>query len=126
MEDTEGFKHATTQLAVKLSEAVTERQLDLESIVPIAINLITFVEGLGKLSGLEKKRIVIDVIKDYVSKNTKDPQKADLLAFISLTLPGLIDNIIDLSTGKIQIRVKPAPFIAAFIANLACCSIKKV
>ena len=124
MEASAAFEHACGTLSRHLREALTNRELDLESIVPVTINLMTFTEGLGSLSGPEKKRAVISTIQTFVEENVENPLRKDLLAFTSLTLPGLIDKLVDVSTGKIKIKVQTPLCLQRLIGQLSCCSVQ--
>ena len=44
-------EHASLKITKALSEIILERELDLESIVPITVSLMTVIEGSKQITG---------------------------------------------------------------------------
>lgn len=82
-------------------------------IVPIAVELIEWAENnlmTGKLTGQEKKRIVIHLLlwtidhEDIVLNGVLGDKKETMRDFVEKVMPSMIDTIIAATKGKIMIN----------------------
>ena len=120
MESDDTVKRAFERLSTYLLDITKSQALDLETIIPIVINLMAFVEGANGLSGLAKKKLILDCLLDFVEAHVEDPLKDDLKAFIAITLPGTIDKLIDVSSGRTLIKVRTPPCCEWLLKKMCC------
>lgn len=81
-----------------------KNQINTQNILNIVIYLMQKVEKY-RLSGVSKKQLVINIIKDVILKNKDNIKEYELIEyFIDNTLPSLIDNIISLDRKEIYIK----------------------
>lgn len=97
------FMDTYNQLYEQLETMVKEKSLTLTNIVDCVVDLMVLIERISKMSGEEKKKCVISVLKTYLEKNMTEHK--ELLAFVETTLPPLIDTLISLDKKEIKIHV---------------------
>lgn len=93
---------------------VFEIILDTEKISPSVILarlplIIEKVEELGKgtMTGIEKKLMVISVLKKFISRSSlSDDEREDLMVFIDQALPLIIDAVVYAYNSKFFIKIK--------------------
>jgi len=99
-------QHSFDQLYEKL-ESLDEEGLSLSNITGIVIPLMQFTQTIGGMTGSEKKKLVIDVLKARVSETVEDGELADgLNMFIDFSLPSVIDSFVALNNGETKIKIK--------------------
>ena len=76
------------------------------NIVMIATNLMQIVEKYPKISGTQKKSLVIQVLKKFVIDQSDGDTENALLLFIDTFLPSVIDTIISVDVKDIVINIK--------------------
>ena len=76
------------------------------NIVMIATNLMQIVEKYPKISGIQKKSLVIQVLKKFVIDQSDGDTENALLLFIDTFLPSVIDTIISVDVKEIVINIK--------------------
>jgi len=64
------------------------------------------VESYPLLKGSQKKNIVIFVLKKFVTSKVDVESQQQVLSFIDLFLPSVIDTLISLDNSEIEIKVK--------------------
>ena len=72
----------------------------------IATNLMQIVEKYPKISGTQKKSLVIQVLKKFVIDQSDGDTENALLLFIDTFLPSVIDTIISVDVKDIVINIK--------------------
>jgi hypothetical protein len=77
----------------------------LISKVPLVMNAIEKANAVHKLTGKEKKDLVIRVICAYIQKED-DPGDAAALYFTKHVLPPLIDTLVMVDTKKLRIKAE--------------------
>jgi hypothetical protein len=77
----------------------------LISKVPLVMKAIEKANAVHKLSGKEKKDLVIRVICAYIKKED-DPGDAAALYFTKHVLPPLIDTLVMVDTKKLRIKAE--------------------
>jgi len=94
------------RLYTSLSELVKGEKLTTENAMQIALNLMKIVETYPDLHGRQKKALVLYVLKRFVRENMDGDEEKDLLTFIDLFLPTVIDTIIYVDKKEIAIKIK--------------------
>jgi hypothetical protein len=88
-----------------IKNIVTDK-LTASNIIIITINLMKIIEKYKKISGNDKKTIVLDILKKVVNETIDDKQEKDILLFvINNTLPFVIDTIISIDKREIKIKM---------------------
>lgn len=91
---------AKQKLGDTLKSELKDSDLTPDNVVSVTLTLMKTVEGFSTLTGAEKKQLVLDTIKLFISNNTKEedtsaPNKYTLLfTLLSTTLPILIDSFV--------------------------------
>ena len=102
------------KLHFNLIHIINDEQLISDNIVKITIMLMQVVEKY-RVSGKQKKDLVIEVLKDFILKMEGDSNtkflsfinnKNKLKLFINNFLPSIIDNIILVDKKILSIKVK--------------------
>jgi len=77
------------------------------NIINVVINLMSFMEDYKGMSGKDKKQTVITSLETFIDESiTEGSDLIDMKSMIISTIPILIDTIIKLDSGEIQIKVK--------------------
>lgn len=100
----------TEQVYNAIKDSIKNKDIDAENIVVIVTNLISLVEKIivGPNRGAEKKRVVIKVLEMLIHDSKMDPQmKATINLLVHTTVPPLIDTMIDIGRGNIDIGKHP-------------------
>lgn len=102
----QNINSAVASLRARLEDMINENnEINLGNITGIAINLMVIVQTFHKLTGAMKKEVIITTLTGYINNKVEDNKlRTDLLAFVAVTLPPLIDSIIDVATGRIKIK----------------------
>lgn len=77
-----------------------------ENITTIVINLMQLVEKYPDLTGEQKKKLVIHVVKNFIKDKTDNEEEEVLLTFVDIFLPTLIDTLVSVDKKKIVIKLK--------------------
>ena len=100
----------TDDLINKLYESlcmiIANKKVTTINIVMIATNLMQIVEKYPKISGIQKKSLVIQVLKKFVIDQSDGDTENALLLFIDTFLPSVIDTIISVDVKEIVINIK--------------------
>ena len=83
-----------------------DKKVTTINIVMIATNLMQIVEKYPKISGTQKKSLVIQVLKKFVIDQSDGDTENALLLFIDTFLPSVIDTIISVDVKEIVINIK--------------------
>ncbi len=99
--------------------SVHSEKLNASNIIVIATELMQVVEKYKTLTGSQKKTLVINVIKKLVNSTVDDESdKKTLNTIIDLTLPTVIDNLINAINGNIKFDKEKAK---SFFRRFLCC-----
>jgi len=96
-------------LRERLKDFLGETALNHRNIVATSIILMKSVSGFSSLSGLQKKKMIIDVMKKSVleGKGCDNPVATrTTLLMLGSTVPDLIDTAIDLDDGVLTIKAQ--------------------
>lgn len=81
--------------------------IDTTTIVSITITLMQVIESYKKLTGNQKKSIVLHTLQKYVNDEVVNlNNKIKILSFINKLLPPIIDTFISIDKQDIQIAIK--------------------
>lgn len=99
--------------------SVHSEKLNASNIIVIATELMQVVEKYKTMTGSQKKTLVINVIKKLVNSTVDDESdKKTLNTIIDLTLPTVIDNLINAMNGNIKFDKEKAK---SFFRRFLCC-----
>lgn len=94
------------KLYKNLSDILEGEKINTTNVVLIATNLIQIVERYPELKGVQKKLLLIHVLKRFVKDNLDGEEETAVLTFIDLFLPSVIDTIISVDKKEIAIKMK--------------------
>lgn len=93
-------------LVNKLKTSFDQYSLNENNMIDYVMRVMTLVEMNNKLSGFEKKAVVIEVINKLVdsSSSLSDESKTSLKLIIRVVVPGVIEAVIASSKGLTNIN----------------------
>ena len=94
------------KLYASLSIIMKNNKLNTTNILVITTNLMQIVEKYPKISGSQKKTLVVDVLKMFVGKNTDGENKEIILLYINTFLPSVIDTLISVDKKEMKIKTR--------------------
>ncbi len=79
-----------------------------DKFIVLVREVMLYVENLVKLSGSQKKVIVISILKEFVTKDTDlgSTVRQLLITFIETLLSHVIDELINVSKGKVGLNTQ--------------------
>ena len=89
-----------------LNAMSTSGSVTTSNIIELTTKLMQLVESYPLLKGSEKKNIVIFILKKFVTSKLEGDSQQQVLLFIDLFLPSVIDTLISLDNSQIEIKVK--------------------
>ena len=101
-----GSSHIVEQLYDSLADIINGKEIETSDIVSLTINLMKIIETYPNISGKEKKNIVISTLERFVEHNMKGEEKVNVLTFIKVFLPEVIDSLISVDKKAIAIKIK--------------------
>jgi hypothetical protein len=79
------------------------KKITTTNIIMIMNNLIQVVEKYKELTGNQKKMLVLDTLKKIINENVSDEsEKQQLILFVNITLPIILDSIISAINGNMK------------------------
>jgi hypothetical protein len=91
-------------LAMTKSEKIT-----VANIVDITTRLMAVVEQIDGMTGLQRKEMVLNVLKQYIRSQIHDDDFENVIVtVVDYTLPHLIDTIISFDRGELRIALNKA------------------
>ena len=100
--------------------SVHSEKLNASNIIIIATELMQIVEKYKTLTGIQKKTLVINVVKKLVNTQFNTPEdKRAMELIIDFTLPIVIDNLISAINGNLKFDKEK---VKSFFRKLFCCS----
>jgi hypothetical protein len=76
------------------------------NVVLISTNLMQIVEKYPKITGSQKKALVIHVLKKFAVDHLDGDDETALLIFINTFLPSVIDAMISIDKKELAIKIK--------------------
>jgi len=109
------------QLVLKNKKLADE--ITADNLVDITIECMKWAEKVYNLSSLEKKAVVIKVVRKLVESSDKITKSQKKIIDLSITfvISPLIDRIVDASKGKIDIN-KFGTKVKKWAFNVCCCA----
>lgn len=100
------------------------KKITTTNIIMIMNNLIQIVEQYKELTGNQKKMLVLDTIKKIINENvTDDNDKQQLILFVNITLPVVLDSIILAINGDMKFAKEK--ITGCFSKLFSCCKCSK-
>lgn len=93
------------KLQSHLNELLKEDDLNVANVVEFTLRLMMFAESFDKLTGPDKKNLILNVLTQYVQENVGDA-KVLVMELINFTIPPLIDTMIALDRGDLKIHLR--------------------
>jgi hypothetical protein len=93
-------------LYTTLGNVIKDENISTLNIVLIATNLMQLVESYPNLNGSDKKELVIHVLKMAVEDSLEGDVKINVLLFIEIFLPSVIDTIISVDKKEINVKIR--------------------
>ena len=114
------------KLYTKLVLENTNTRLSPTNVVSYLINLMQIVESVVNLDGESKKQLVMQVMEYFIETQIEndDEYATELKLIVQLTLPELIDTIVNIDRKKVKIKVKKG--VKSIKDLLSSCSCKNV
>ncbi len=95
------------KLYLELEIIFKNRKIEADVILSIVVTLMQIVDRYPDLKGIEKKLVVIGVLIRYVEENVEDEKtRGDLVMFINLVLPNVIDTFIAIDKRELKIKTE--------------------
>jgi|GEM_PF-5982022 len=90
----------------KIRESIKDKSITVYDLIPIATNVMQIVQKYPNLSGNEKKKLVVNVIKQLVDDSDIIPQEQEAIALtiIQYTLPHVIDAVVAAYKKNIDLK----------------------
>jgi hypothetical protein len=104
-----GFKYPSDlieRIYRSLIKLIGNEKITPLNVVIISTNLMQLVEGYPTLRGLDKKSLVIHILKRVVSDNIDGEIESSLILFIETFLPSVIDTIISVDRKELSVKIK--------------------
>lgn len=90
---------SVTQTLNDIKDRYREAGMTVENVTVILLSLMNEMNRFKRLTGSQKKTLVILILTHFVTELTTEENQAAMKEFIKLTVPTLIDNFIDISKG---------------------------
>ena len=114
---------ATENLYEELNKILAGAKLNTSNLTVILVNLMQIVETYPKLTGSQKKEVIlaaINMLIDDQNDNVEDAETLKLL--VKMTLPNLIDTLVSIDKKQLNIKLKK---FSSYIFP-SCCGTKTV
>ena len=98
---------ATEKLYEELKQILAGAKLNASNLTVILVNLMQILETYPKLTGPQKKEVIlaaINMLIDDQNDNVEDAETLKLL--VKMTLPNLIDTLVSIDKKQINIKLK--------------------
>lgn len=103
--NTEKMAEVINELTQTLENTVNTGDLDTKRLVQLIPDLMELVEKYPELKGRDKKRLVLEVLKKFVTNKVEnEDQKARLLQLLDEVVPDMVDVVVDASKGKLNVN----------------------
>jgi hypothetical protein len=91
-----------------ISSIVEKTQIDNNNVIQVIVSLIQKVDSYKKLSGEDKKNIVLKTIKKFCNDNIPNntDQKVTIILFIDMFLPSIIDMLVSIDKRELVLKLK--------------------
>ena len=99
----------SSQFDVSYAELLKHIQIDsieISNIVTVITKSVEIVEHFTNKNGLEKKGMVLKLVKRTIKEFVDEEMKASLIEFVDVVGPSFIDTLIFVSKGKLNVNIK--------------------
>jgi len=98
---------ATEKLYEELKKILAGAKLTASNLTVILVNLMQIVETYPKLTGPQKKEVILSSINMLIDDQNDNVEDAKTLKFVvAMTLPNLIDTLVKIDRKKIGIKLQ--------------------
>ena len=82
--------------------------IDNNNVIEIIVSLIQKADSYKKLSGGDKKNIVLKTVKKFCNENIPDnsDKKGSIILFIDIFLPSIIDILVSIDKRELILKLK--------------------
>lgn len=98
---------STEKLYEELKQILAGTKLNASNLTVILVNLMQIIETYPKLTGPQKKEVIlggINILIDDQNDNVEDAEILKLL--VKMTLPNLIDTLVSIDKKQVNIKLK--------------------
>ncbi len=86
---------------------ISGKKVDASNIISIVTLLMKTVEKYSDVQGIQKREIVLAVLRKVVEENISDPdEKANVLFMVEKTVPPVIDALVAVNKGQLKIKIQ--------------------
>lgn len=110
------YKNITMELYSIIKRISINDKITKTNVIDICIKLMQLVEKYPNIKGEEKKRIVITVLKQFITDTLIIEEQLALLLFIEQILPSIIDTLISIDKKELTIKIRKG-----FKSLFTCC-----
>lgn len=110
---------STEKLYEELKQILAGTKLNASNLTVILVNLMQIIETYPKLTGPQKKEVIlggINILIDDQNDNVEDAEILKLL--VKMTLPNLIDTLVSIDKKQVNIKLKR---LTSYIFASCCC-----
>ena len=105
-----------TQIVTFIS---TDKNINIPYIIELIPKLVEFAQKTKKLDGVEKKKLVINVIKKIIKAIVAESDYLEVEEFVNKVAPTIIDVIVYTAKGGVVLK-KTRKFTKKLIKRLLC------
>jgi len=96
-----------SRLYDEIETLIEGKKIDAGSIISIATLLMKTVEKYSDVNGIQKKEIVLAVLRKIVQEKISDPdERANVLFLVEQTVPPVIDALVAVDKGQLKIKIQ--------------------
>ena len=96
-----------SRLYDEIESMIDGKKIDAASIISIATLLMMTVEKYSDVKGIQKKEIVLAVLRKVVEEKIDDAdERSSVLFLIEQTVPPVIDALVAVDKGQLKIKIQ--------------------
>ena len=96
-----------SRLYDEIETMINGKKIDAASIISIATLLMKTVEKYSDVKGIQKKEIVLAVLRKVVEEKIDDAdERSSVLFLIEQTVPPVIDALVAVDKGQLKIKIQ--------------------
>ncbi len=96
-----------SRLYDEIEAMIDGKKIDATSIISVATLLMKTVEKYTDVNGIQKKEIVLAVLRKIVEEKVDDQdEKKNILFLIETTVPPVIDALVSVDKGQLKIKIQ--------------------
>tara|TARA_B100001175_G_C19479774_1_gene626427 strand:+ start:1241 stop:1579 length:339 start_codon:yes stop_codon:yes gene_type:complete len=96
-----------SRLYDEIETMINGKKVDASSIISIATLLMKTVETYSDVKGIQKKEIVLAVLRKVVEEKISSPEeRANVLFLVEQTVPPVIDALVAVDKGQLKIKIQ--------------------